>query len=257
MFKALNVSKSGLKAFQRKMDIVSNNISNVQTTGYKKAEVKFEDLVYDSLDDNGTPFSENISEDGILSGVGVKTKNMDRDYTQGILEKSYKGSHLAIKGEGFFGVTEKNSGKILLTRDGSFSVNTEGNLVDTNGNLVYVENQREKLNDNIKIKENGEIYSLVDGEKELVGEIPLFKVTDSDSLINENGNYFSVNDFSINESKITNNKSAIKQGYLEKSNVDIAKEMTDMLITQRAYQINTRSIRSADEMWNMINNIKR
>jgi len=274
MFKTLNIGKSGLKSFQNKMNIISNNMANVQTTGYKKGNVSFEDLIYDELDVYGTPLSEELSKDGAEMGIGVRNRKMSRIFNQGSLKETGSKYDFAIEGEGFFGVENEKTGEMFLTRDGSFSLDKEGRLVDGNGNIVMIED-----NENSGLYYGEDNYS-EDSEKQTINidNIKLFNVVNKDDLINEEGNYFSVRntddlienssydeqsynsysyDIAYDNSYSDTKFGKVRQGFLEMSNVDLGEEITDMLVTQRAYQINTKSIQSADDMWSMINNIRR
>lgn len=262
MNRILQTGRTSLDAIQRKMDTISNNIANAQTTGYKSMKVQFEDLVYDEIANKGVPLSPEAREKPIVTGTGSKVKNIERQFDQGIPQETSNSLDLAIEGEGFFAVTNEN-GELFLTRDGSFSLDGEGQLVDSRGNHVVMENGfplSQWQESEITINERGVLFAENQtGQSMQIGRIPLFNVPDKDQLISKGENYFStenVTDIVTNEEG-AEGWGSIHQGFLEASSVDIGEELVDMLITQRAYEINIRSIHSADEMWSMVNQLRR
>lgn len=260
MYRILQTGKLGLNAFQKKMDTISNNIANVQTHGYKSLSVQFEDLVYDKLPNRGVPLSQEGGEKSLSIGTGSKVKSIERIFEQGILENTNGVFHLGLEGEGFFAV-EDSKGELLLTRDGSFSLDGNNQLVDSRGHRVMADLYGTfSRKDDISIDDQGMIRKLNNnGNNSIVGKVKLYNVEDKSVLMSRGDNYFSTEDLNSIWSNDNTQEGfgKIRQGYLEKSSVDIGKEMVDMLITQRAYQINTKSIHAADEMWSMANQLKR
>lgn len=262
MYRILQTGRTGLEALQKKMDTISNNIANVQTHGYKGVEIQFEDLVYDEVANKGVPLSQDAREKPIEIGTGSRVKSTERRFIQGILEETTYPYHLAIEGEGFFGVQDAN-GEIYLTRDGGFTLDAQGQLVDSRGNQVIMDvysplsQWKER---GISINQEGVILGLDDGGQTVeIGEVRLFNVPDKSMLISRGDNYFSTENIEFLYTNENSNRDwgNIHQGFLEKSSVNIGEELVNMLITQRAYQINTKSIHSADEMWSMVNQLKR
>jgi flagellar basal-body rod protein FlgG len=262
MYRILQTGRTGLEALQKKMDTISNNIANVQTHGYKGMEVQFEDLVYDEVANKGVPLSQEAREKPIEIGTGSRVKSTERRFIQGILEETTYPYHLAIEGEGFFGVQDAN-GETYLTRDGGFTLDSQGQLVDSRGNHVIMDTYSplsQWSKNGIVINEAGVVSGLDDiGQPVEIGSIRLFNVPDKSILISKGDNYFSTENLEViyTNENINEDWGSIHQGYLEKSSVNIGKELVDMLVTQRAYQINTKSIHSADEMWSMVNQLKR
>ncbi len=260
MYRILQIGRTGLDTFQRKMDSISNNIANVQTTGYKSLKVQFEDLVYDQVANKGVPLSLEAREKPTEIGTGSRVKSIERQFEQGIPRETSNPLDLAIQGEGFFGVRDEG-GNLLLTRDGAFTVDSNGQLVDSRGNPVVGEFKFPLSQwKNIAIDESGTITVENElGQIQGAGKITLFTVVDKNALTSVGGNYFSVE----NAGDLLNNQNGnegwgkIRQGFLEQSNVDIGEELVNMLIAQRAYQINTKSITAGDEMWNMVNQLRR
>ncbi len=260
MYRILQTGRTGLDSIQKKMDTIAHNIANVQTVGYKSLDVQFGDLVYDQVANRGIPQTLQAREKPIEIGTGSRVKNILHRFKQGILQETSNSFDLAIEGEGFFGVQDEN-GVILLTRNGAFSQDADGNLVDSQGNHVVMDIYlplSQFIGEDIAIDERGILTSTDQaGQTFEIGRIPLLDVPDKAMLSSVGENYFSVAiqaDIFI----LDNEQSGkIHQGYLENSSVDLSKELTEMLITQRAYSINTRSIHAADEMWSMVNQLRR
>ncbi len=259
MYRILQTGRTGLDALQKKMDVISNNIANVQTSGYKNLEVQFEDLVYDQIANRGVPLTDAARDKPVEIGTGSRVKSTERNFTQGTLEETGDPFHLAIEGEGFFGIQDAN-GNLLLTRDGGFTLDAQGQLVDARGNLVSLDLYSPLWlwkDGGIGIDERG-VLTGTNNEGQLVeiGRVRLYNVPDRSTLISIGNNYFTAeNYYSMDDNYEERGK--VRQGYLERSSVDIGKELVDMLITQRAYQINAKSIHAADEMWGMVNQLKR
>ncbi|RBP46743.1 flagellar hook-basal body protein [Garciella nitratireducens] len=260
MYRILETGRTGLDALQKKMDTISNNLANLQTTGYKSLEVQFEDLIYDQVANKGVPLSREAREMSMELGTGSKIKDVQRQWKQGELEETSSPLDLAIEGKGFFGVEDKN-GRFFLTRDGAFHIDGNGQLVDSRGNLVVAQINASLFQwKQISIDEEGRIFGKNQwGNSQEIGKIRLFDITNQNRLINVGENYFSVEneDILLTSENMEGEWGKICQGFLERSNVDPTKEMVNMLITQRAYQMNTKSITAADEMWSMVNQLRR
>lgn len=268
MLRILWNSKSAMMAEQDKLDNISNNIANVNTDGYKKTEVSFKDLVYEKLNRTGYP----NSKEGI-SGTGVRAGDWSRDTSQGNLSQTGQSTDLAIDGQGYFKVQlpDKNADgtfKTAFTRNGSFNVDGEGNIVDKNGNkldITFNSNSNEDNHftmDSFKVDNSGRVFNTVGGSSKEVGKINLFDVVSPDSLKSIGQNLYVVDTQNLNGTEVPVEKpymvqdSTIRQGYLELSNVDLTKEMTDMIVAQRAFEMNSRAMKTADEMWSMANNLR-
>jgi flagellar basal-body rod protein FlgG len=261
MNRILQTGRTGLDSIQRKMDTIAHNISNVQTVGYKSLGAEFADLVYDTVANRGTPMTLDAREKPIEIGTGSRIKSIMHKFEQGALEETSNTFDLAIVGEGFFGVESEN-GELYLTRNGAFSLDSNGDLVDSLGNHVSMDIYSpisQWSADDISIDERGILTgSDGTGQRVEIGRLCLYHVMDKAALTSVGDTYFT-SGFQDNIVLLDNNvmEDKIRQGFLERSSVDIAKELTDMFITQRAYQINTKSIHAADEMWSMINQLKR
>ena len=264
MLRLLWNSRSSMMAQQEKLDTISNNIANVNTNGYKKINANFKDLVYESLDRKGYPVSSDIEGKSVLqNGTGVKLSEWTRDTTQGSLTDTKLLTDLAIDGTGYFEVTQKDSSK-AYTRAGNFVVDSSGTIVDQKGNrLSIVDDEGNDINkedgpykfdkNNFHVDSKG-IVTIKESNGDLpIGTLKVFNVVGNNSMISVGDNLFMPkSDAEILESK----DYSIMQGFLELSNVDIATEMTDMLMTQRAFQLSSSALKTADEMWQMANNLR-
>lgn len=255
MLTTLWTSKSGLNANQEKLDVISNNIANVNTTGYKKVNAGFKDLISSSLDEWGNPLNDKTA----TVGSGVKTGNFTKDNSQGGLQTTNQKTDLALDGNGYFKVISSN-GTEYYTRDGSFKLDSYGRLVTANGNILevqyangYSQNNTGLTADNFTINKKGEIFAENNGNFEKVGEIAVYTAVGNDAFTSVGDNLFK----ELKGVQVYRTLDAdMYQGYLEASNVDLSQEMTDMIVTQRAFQLSSKGITAADEMWEMINNLR-
>lgn len=262
MLRILWSSKSAMNAQQDKLDSISNNIANESTEGYKREDVSFQDLVYETLNRKGYPNSGNNPKEPI-NGTGVKATNWYRDNTQGPLRQTDSKTDFAIDGEGYFRVTLPNGTK-AYERAGSFNVDNNGDIVDKNGNRLDIEFTEEGSNlfnsgtvftqDNFAVKENGEIYLNVDNNSTVYyGKINVYNPVGQEALSSIGDNLYTANPGAqINIAQNSN----VLQGKLEESNVNIGKEFTDMIIAQRAFELSSRAMKTGDEMWGLVNSMK-
>ncbi|MCB2356661.1 flagellar hook-basal body complex protein [Clostridium estertheticum] len=253
-------SKSAMMAQQEKLDTISNNIANVNTNGYKKLNTNFKDLVYETIDRKGYPVST-ASKTTLQNGTGVRVGEWKRDNTQGALTQTGLSTDLAIDGAGYFEVIQPDNTK-AYTRAGNFLsdasetiVDEKGNrlsIVDASGKNINTVNGRYKFTaNNFQVDESGNVS--IKGVNGTVGKIKISTVVGDNSMISIGDNLFQPKP----GTKVVDSKDySINQGYLEGSNVDIATEMTDMLMTQRAFQLSSSTLKTADEMWQMANNLR-
>lgn len=252
MYTSFNISKQGMSATQSKVDLISNNIANIGTIGYKKLDGEFQTLVTETLDRKSYP---NNSED-VYFGTGSKIGTVYRSLNQGSLQPTGFASSIAIDGDGMFRVITED-GSYAYTRNGDFNVDSLGKLVDINGNVLDIQFEQglsyqnvSFANSNYLISSNGKI-SLQDGT--IVGTINIYKPTGDNGLNSISDNLFIPKEGQI---MIKSNDADLVQGYLEMSNVNLADEMRDLIIMQRAHQLNGKGITNADEMWSLINNMQ-
>lgn len=250
-------NKSTMNAEQQKMDAISNNIANIETTGYKKENVDFDDLVYDTLIRKGYPtVTVAAGETGQQSGTGIRANGYIRDNTQGSLLKTGMSTDLALDGSGYFKVT-KSDGTAAYERSGNFNIDSAGKLVDKNGNRLEVNftNGEVPLSaGNFTVADDGTISVKSGTTETAVGKINVYDVVGQASMVSEGDNLYVPKP---GVQMYQTNGTDIKQGYEEKSNVDISKEITDMISTQRAFEFSSKSLSVADEMWQMVNNMRK
>jgi len=265
MLRLLWNSQSSMIAQQEKLDSISNNIANVNTNGYKKVSANFKDLVYESLDRKGYPVSSDKNGKAVLqNGTGVRIGEWTRDNTQGNLMATELSTDLAIDGIGYFEVVQPD-GNVAYTRTGNFKTDASGTIVDEMGNrLTIFDAQGNNINkfdgpykfnrNNFEVDDKGKV-SMKDTNGNIpVGRVKISNVIGDNSMISiGNGLFMLKPDAQV----VQSTDYSIKQGFLELSNVDIATEMTDMLVTQRAFQLSSSTLKTADEMWQMANNLRK
>lgn len=251
MYSIMSISKSGMSANQNKINVISNNIVNVNTTGYKKLEVEFQDLVRESLYKDSYP----TNSTNAATGTGVRTINEIRNLNQGSLKNTGIQSNLAIDGDGLFRVIRPNN-TYAYTRSGEFNVDSSGKIVDDNGNVLDIQfyNNNNYANagitsENLKVNGRGEVFV---GDK-IVGKVNIYKSEGDNDFLSIGDSLFTARP-GINLT--VENEATIMQGYTEMSNVNIANEMTDLISVQRSFQLNSKGMTVADEMWSMINNLQ-
>lgn len=265
MLRALWSSRAAMNAQQQKLDSISNNIANANTVGYKREDVSFQDLVYETLNRKGTPTGGN-NTDTLINGTGVKATKWLRDTSQGSLRETGEKTDLALDGQGFFRVTLPDGSK-AYERSGSFNIDNIGEIVDKNGNKLDIALTEEGTNmlnsgsvftkENFSVKENGEVYLAVDnnGSKSdvLYGKINIYNPVGQDALTSIGENLYVANPgATVNATTDV----SIMQGFVEGSNVDMGKEMTDMIVAQRAFELSSRTLKTADDMWGLVNSMK-
>lgn len=255
MLRTLWTAKTGMNANQEKLDVISNNLANANTTGYKKIDVGFKDLLSESLDRLGNP----LNDDEATIGTGTKASEWFVDTTQGNLQETSISTDLSIDGDGYFKVVTDN-GYEAYTRDGAFSIDANGQIIDNRGNKLeinylngYSEENVTFNKNNFLVDTNGQVYLKNNDNFVQVGEIPIYTAIGDKAFVSIGDNLFtSAEGVEIQRS----NNFDLYQGTLETSNVDIATEFSDMIITQRAFELSSKGISTADEMWGMINNMR-
>lgn len=251
MYNIMNNSITGMSANQGKIDIISNNIANSQTTGYKKLEAGFLDLYTDTLSRQSYPHNG----DNLITGTGVRISNATRNLTQGALKETGISTDIAIDGDGYFRVISSD-GSYKYTRSGEFNFDLNGKLVDSYGNFLDI-NYNNGVNGQDLNLSNGDLTINNKGEvflnKQNIGSITLYMPQGDNDFTSVGDSLFALNEGA--EVYVVDNPK-VYQGYVEMSNVSMQVEMTDLIMAQRAFQINSRGVQAIDEMWGMINNLK-
>lgn len=262
MFRALTTAALGMTAQQLNVDVIANNLANVNTTGYKKSNIEFQDLLYETINSgraDGKKGNEKPTQ--IQIGLGNRPISTFRSFSQGNIQETGNAFDIAISGEGFIQVL-KPDGSTVYTRDGALKVNSSGKLVTNTGLDIYPEISFPERVTEINISQDGTISVLVEGETdaEELGQIELATFMNPAGLKSIGSNLYEITEASGQPTFSMpgeDGSGMIVQGYLEKSNVDVAQEMINLIVAQRAYEINSKAVKTADEILGMTNNLKR
>ena len=262
MVRSLYTAATGMMAQQTQIDVVSNNISNVNTIGYKKQRAEFADLFYQTMEYAGTSTSTTTqSPTGINVGLGVRPTAVTKIFTQGNLKQTNNNLDLAIQGDGFFQI-QLPDGRIAYTRDGAFKLDAEGNIVTSDGYKLIPEITLPPTTVQISIGTDGTVSILEAGETQMqqIGQIQLAKFINPAGLHSLGSNLY-INTSASGEPIVANpgveGLGEIRQGFIEMSNVQLVEEMTDLITGQRAYDAASKAIMTSDEMLQTVNNLKR
>ena len=253
MMRALWISKTGMEAQQTQLDVISHNLANVSTTGYKRANAVFEDLIYQNLRQVGSQTTEQSQlPTGLHLGLGVRTVATTRNFLQGSLQQSSNALDVAINGNGFFEVNMPD-GTIAYTRDGSFEVNAQGQLVTSSGLPVANGITIPQGTTSVNISADGAVSAIVAGntQPQPLGNLAMSSFINPAGLEPIGQNLFKESAASGQPQEGTpgtNGLGVIKQGYLETSNVNVVQELVTMIQTQRAYEMNSKAISTSDQM---------
>lgn len=262
MQRSLWSAASGMTAQQTNIDVISNNLANVNTTGFKKSRASFEDLMYQEVRAAGTYSATGTSSPtGVEIGLGTKVSAVDKVHTQGSLQSTSINTDIAIEGDGYLQFTLP-SGSIAYTRDGSLKIDANGNLTNDKG---YLLEPAVTIPDNttaLSIGEDGTISVTLAGETtpQEVGHIELANFINPSGLQSTGGNFYLATGASgeaVTGTPGETNFGKIEQGTLEMSNVSVVEDMVNMITAQRAYEINSKAIQTSDDMLQILNNLKR
>lgn len=253
MMRALWISKTGMEAQQTQLDVVSHNLANVATSGYKKSHAVFEDLMYQTLRQTGASAGEQAQlPTGLQVGLGVRTVATARQFTQGNLQQT--GNHLdvAIKGNGFFQV-QMSDGTTGYTRDGSFQLSATGQLVTNNGLTVQPGLTIPANAQSVTIAADGTVSVALPGQAapQTVGQLTIASFVNPAGLEPRGQNLFSETSASGTPNAAAPGADGLgnlAQGFLETSNVNVVEELVTMIQTQRAYELNSKAISTSDQM---------
>ncbi|HEX4376031.1 MAG TPA: flagellar basal-body rod protein FlgG [Steroidobacteraceae bacterium] len=250
---ALWVAKTGLDAQQTNMAVISQNLANVNTTGYKKGRAVFEDLLYQTVSQVGAATSQNTqSPSGLELGTGVNLVSTEKVYTQGNMNQTGNSLDMAINGNGFFQILMPD-GSLAYTRDGNFQVSSTGQVVTAQGFPLQPAVTIPAGAQSISIGQDGTVQAQLQGQSapSTVGTLQLANFINPTGLQPIGNNLLTETASSgtaTTGSPASNGMGAINQGYTEASNVDVVEEMVNMIETQRAYEMNTKAIETNDQM---------
>lgn len=272
MIQAIYTSLSGMLNHRTRMDVLSNNIANINTTGFKTAQANFQDSLYRTFRAGSAQ-----QNNPLQVGLGVTMASVVTNFAQGPLQSTGRQLDLAISGNGFFGLKKnEDTGdeNLYYTREGSFSIDKDGYLVNSNGlRLVNKDGDVIQLNipsnqaiDSINISNTGEIFvTFSDGSTNKDNVIGLFNFPNPDGLLKVGGNLFAANGDStenpagarVSEEPGKNGLGVILSGYLEMANVDLANELGNLIVTQRGYEANAKVFTTSDEVLRETIDLKR
>ncbi len=253
MLRALWTGATGMSSQQLLIDTISSNLSNVNTTGFKKQRVQFQDLYYETVS-VGTASTATL-------GSGSRVSATDRSFKQGNVERTDDPLSIAIEGQGFFAV--QTGGGVAYTRDGSFKLDANGRICTSagysvigDGGVIEVPNGATE----IEVTEAGSVSAVVNGLRQDLGPIQLFMFSNAAGLEATGGNLFKSTPLSgeaVEALPGQDGAGLLRGGYLETSNVEIVTEMVNLIIAQRAFELNSKAVETADQMWGIANNVKR
>jgi flagellar basal-body rod protein FlgG len=253
MIRSLWIAKTGLDAQQSNLDVISNNLANVATTGFKRVKPVFEDLLYQTVRAaGGATGGDALAPTGVQYGTGVRNSATERIFTQGSMSRTENPLDIAINGGGFFEVTLPD-GTAAYTRDGNFSRDNQGQLVTANGHVLAPGITIPVNALSITISDSGQVYVNLPGQTapQQVGEIQLASFANPGGLSSIGGNLYAETAASGNPTQGapgSNGLGNLRQFYTESSNVNIAEELIGLIQAQRAYEVNTRAISASDQL---------
>lgn len=260
--RSLDIGATGMLAQQMNVDVISNNIANMTTSGFKRQRVDFKDLIYQNLSRPGAPSSDvgTILPSGLQLGLGVRVGSVYRIHEQGPLQMTENPMDLAITGDGFFQVTLPN-GETSYTRSGVFQVNENGEIVTTQGYLLEPAITVPQNTIAVEVNESGEVFAHISGQVALsnLGQIQLATFINPAGLDSIGDNLFTETEASgapITGNPGTENFGQVRQGALENSNVNVVEEITQLITAQRAYEMNSNVISTSDEMLQTVTQLR-
>ncbi len=261
MIKALNTAATGLEAQQENMEVISNNLANVGTNGFKKSRAEFEDLMYQTVKEPGQASGMNsVSPTGVQTGLGVKTAAIQKDFSYGNAIVTKQPFDLQIEGAGFFQV-QTPDGQVAFTRDGAFKRDTSGRVIDKNGSVLQPEITVPADSIGVDISSSGEVKIIRSNDEppQTIGQIDIVNFVNPAGLKNVGKNLYvqtSASGQAITARPGLQGTGYLSQGQLEGSNVNLAEEMVNMITAQRFYETNSKAVQAADQMLQTVNNLR-
>lgn len=262
MIKAMRTASTGMIAQQMNVDNIANNLANVNTTGFKKSKVEFQDILYQNIRRAGTATALGTAAPSELSiGYGTKAVATNRQFTSGDLSPTGNPLDIAISGDGFFQV-QYPDGSTVYSRDGAWKISGDGRIVTSEGYPMIPEISIPEDATSVSVGSDGTVEVLQYGSDTptSIGQIELARFINPTGLNALGRNLYSITSASgdpITDIPTQNGLGKLDQGYLEMSNVKVVDEMVNMIVAQRAYEMNSKAISTADEMSQIANNLKR
>lgn len=249
---------SGLSAHMQKLEVTGNNIANINTTGYKRQTASFTELLHQRMAPGGLPVLENGAV-RLTRGSGTRVSATTRLFEQGSLVPTGRALDLAIEGRGFFRVARED-GTVYYSRDGTFHVNAAGRIVNSQG-FVLLDEELPVHFSNLSVDDTGKVSCRDEsGAVTEIGQIQIAVFADPAGLEEVGGNLFIPTEASGGPENLApgaGNAGSLRQGYLENANVDLTREVQYMIEAQRAFELNARSVTTADQLWSITNNLQK
>lgn len=252
--RALSIAATGMAAQQLNVEVISHNVANINTTSFKRSRAEFADLLYQVEKAAGTPTTTGgeVTPEGLRVGLGVRPAAIRNLHMQGALAQTGNTLDLAIMGKGFFRISGPD-GETLYTRAGAFNKNATGQIVTTEGYIVQPAITVPPDATVVTVNETGQVFAQVQGEVEprQLGQLSVATFVNEVGLAPLGGNLYretAASGAAVVGIAGSAGLGPIKQGYLESSNVDAVKEITELISAQRAYEMNSKVVQAADEM---------
>ncbi|HEY9722669.1 MAG TPA: flagellar basal-body rod protein FlgG [Oscillatoriaceae cyanobacterium] len=259
MMGALWTAATGMRAQQTNIDVISNNLANANSFGYKKVRAEFKDLMYQTEREAGTPMQSGTQTPvGNQVGMGVWNSATNRMFSQGDFQQTQNPLDLVIQGDGFFQIQQPD-GSLAYTRDGSFKVDGDGQVVTSDGLLLVPNIQVPEGSTNLTISPEGAVTAQVGPNIQQIGQLQIARFINPAGLTAQGNSLFTQTPASgepVTATPDSNGVGSIKQGYIELSNVDTVEEMINLIVAQRAYEANSKSIQTSDNMLSIANNLQ-
>jgi flagellar basal-body rod protein FlgG len=260
--RALDIAGTGMQAQQTNVEVISNNIANMTTTGFKRQRAAFQDLIYQDLRRVGSNSSDtgSLLPSGAQVGLGVKTAAIYRINEQGNIEQTGNSLDVAIQGNGYFQVTLP-SGDTAYSRDGTFGLSPEGQIVTSNGYVVQPGITIPTNATGVTINSAGQVQVTLDGQTtpSTVGQLQLATFPNEAGLYSTGDNLFiqtAASGNPVTGTPASPGFGSTLQGFVESSNVNVVTEITDLITAQRAYEMNSKVITASDQMLSTLTNLR-
>jgi flagellar basal-body rod protein FlgG len=260
MMRGLWAAATGMSCQQSNIDVIANNLANVNTSGFKKSRINFQDLMYQNMRMAGAATTSGGQlPSGIQVGMGAKVVSVEKLFSQGDFSHTKNQMDIAIQGKGFFKLLQ--NGREVYTRSGAFKVDKDGYICDSSGNRLQPEFAIPAKTSSITLDDGGKLVASGSDGKELGStQIQLFNFPNPAGLQSIGQNLFVPSDGSgdpVQGNPGSDEFGTLLQGFLEMSNVDVVEEMIHMIMAQRAYEIGSKAIQTGDDMLQMANNLKK
>ncbi|NRA94616.1 MAG: flagellar basal-body rod protein FlgG [Planctomycetes bacterium] len=259
MIKAMYTAAAGMTAQQTEVDVIANNLANVNTAGFKKSMTHFEDLLYLTLTQPGAAMRSGTGISGLQIGSGARLMGTTKTHTQGVIAQTGNFLDMAIQGDGFFEI-EGPVGERFYTRDGHFTKDANGELVTAGGYRLIPSITVPQEATQISITKDGTVSYQLNDTNPQIGQVTLVRFVNPAGLSSEGGNLFRATAASGDPQTVIPGQEGagqILQGAIERSNVDVANELIQLILAQRAFEVNSKAIKTSDEMLNTTNNLTR